>query len=448
MKKRTTIMAIIFVVAALFATTSQVFGTGSRTTGVILQNIDEDGSQDATVLLSYYNQSGTVVATQEAQLAQYAALGFNAGSVSGLGSGFVGSMVVSSNKKVGAVSNDTDDTSVGMYNGFTEGGTEFYLPALYKGAGGWSTEIWVQATGDVPAGTKAYLVFMDRQGNQTGTTKDVDMTSQATVKVSPDDYSDIPSGWAGGVVISSTQNIAAIGRITNGSITEMYNGFANGDSTVYGPALYKNAGGWYSGIMVQNVGVNTTTVSIDFYDRLGAKTGTYNFANEFVAKGVQAINTRNVSVLPSGWAGTAVIKSNNSEPIIAVIDVTNSGAGLGNMYNAGLESDASTEAYVPAQYYLAGGWTAGTIAMNIDPISTTITYEYYDRNTQSLTTSEDQSDVDQYIAFALNTAKVSGLPAGWAGAVKAKTDNTSRIIVVANITQSGKSAFYSAFPKK
>jgi hypothetical protein len=299
---------------------------------------------------------------------------------------------------------------------------------------------------------------MDRDGNQTGSTKTVDIATYATTKVVPEDYADIPDNWAGGVVIESDYKVAAVGRVTNGSITEMYNGFAGGDTTIYGPALYKNAGGWYSGIMVQNVGENPTDVSITFYDREGNENGTYDFPDTFVVNGVQAVNTRNVpdSVIGDGWAGTAVIESDNGEDIIAVIDVTNQGQGLGNMYNGALASDASTEAYVPAQYQYAsvGSWTSGVIAMNIDAADTDVTFAYYDRDTQALTTDETEEDVGQYIAFALNTQSVPGLLQGgattWAGATKVTTSNSSRVVVVANVTGygMGKTAMYSAFPKK
>jgi hypothetical protein len=341
-----------------------------------------------------------------------------------------------------------------MYNGFTDGATEFYLPAIYNYSTSWLTEIWVQCTEDVSGATdpQATITYMDRTGAVAGS-EPIDLATNATVLVDPGDT--VPDLWAGGVIVSSAYKVAAIARVTNGDITEMYNGFAGGDETVYAPSLYKNAGGWYSGIMVQNLGTSTTTVTIDFYDRLGAKTGTYTYPNEFVQNGVQAVNTLHVGVLDDGWAGTAVVQSSNGNPIIAVIDVTNQGAQLGNIYNAALESDASTEAYVPAQYEYAsvGGWTSGVLAMNIDPDPTTVTYEYYDRTTQALTTYTE-TQINQYIVFAMNTINVDNLvvsPATtWAGATKVTTNNTSRVVVGANVTNSalGKTAMYSAFPKK
>lgn len=445
----------ILVAAVLLTATGVVRGTGSRTGGVILQNIDPSGDV-ANIALNFYDQDGDVAATQPVTLAQFAAEGVNARNVSGLSDGFVGSVVIESDKRLGAVADDTDDTSVGMYNGFAEGATTFYLPAIYNypdTPNGWTTEIWVQATESVPGGETADVIYMNRQGEEEGKTT-VDLTTKATAKVDPSDT--VPNGWAGGVVISSTYKVAAIARVTNGDITEMYSGFPNGDAVNYAPALYKNAGGWYSGIMVQNLGTTSTTVSIDFYDRDGNKSGTYTFPDAFVANGVQAVNTRNVpdATIDDGWAGTAVVKSNNDNPIISVIDVTNQASGLGNIYKGALESDASEEAYIAAQYQYSsvGSWTSGVIAMNIDAGNTNVEFSYYDRDTQALTTSEEK-EVGQYIAFALNTVSIDDLLQGdattWAGATKVTTDDGSRVVVVANVTgyNMGKTAMYSAFPK-
>ena len=172
-----------------------------------------------------------------------------------------------------------------------------------------------------------------------------------------------------------------------------------------------------------------------------------------MSNGVKAISTRNVAGLPEGWAGTAVVQRDDAQDIIAVVDVTNSGASLGNMYNAGLASDASTVAYVPSQYLWAGGWTSGIIAMNISGTAADITFEYYDRTTQAMTTDVTATGIGQYIAKAYNTKKVTGLLTGgatsWSGSAIIRS--TQPVIVVVNVTGEqggsvGKAAFYSAFP--
>ena len=195
--RRFSVLLVVVLLASMLS--ASVGATGPRTTGAVVQNISGTA---ATVQLSYYNQAGVVVATDEKEIDPGAALGFSAGSsVLGLPTGFVGSLVVSADQPVGAVGNDTDTNTMGIFNAITQGSPLSYLPAIYKGAGGWSTEIWIQATQEVPVGATATIKFMNRAGQQVGTTKTVNLISYATLKVSPDDYADIATGYAGGVLV-------------------------------------------------------------------------------------------------------------------------------------------------------------------------------------------------------------------------------------------------------
>jgi len=459
MKKKLSVVAVLLVAGLLMGlTASTLSATGSRTTGVVVQNL---GDGPAAVRLDYYNQLGTVVAYTDTVVQPASAVGFGANNQADLTDGFVGSLVVSADQPIAAIGNDTDSDSVGFYSAVTEGAPKLYVPALYKGYGNWFSEIWVQTVEQVPAGTTATITFRDRLGAQTGTAKTIALTSYATIKVSPSDYADIPANWAGGAVIEASYKMGAVIRNTRdtgvtGMIAEEYNAFASGDTQVYVPAIYKSYGVWNSnGINVQNLGTQTTTVSIDFYDRLGNKTYTYNFPNAFAANGgVSAVNTKNFADadLPLGWAGTAVIKSNDGQPVIGIVDVTSTDQGKGNVYNAVLGSDGALTVYLPSQYKRFGGWRSGVIAMNLDAAPTTITFEFYERGATT-TSAVTSTTVNQYIAFAKNTLNADlGLDDGWSGTVVVRS-TTGNVVVVGNVdggfpTRAGLAGMYNAFPKK
>jgi hypothetical protein len=456
MKKKLSVLAVLLVVGLVMGlSVSALSATGSRTTGVVVQNL---GDEAATVRLDYYNQTGSTVAYTETVIQPASAVGFNAGGQPGLTDGFVGSLVVSADQPIAAIGNDTDSDSVGFYSAVTEGAAKLYVPALYKGYGNWFSEIWIQTVEEVPAGTTATVTFRDRSGNQTGTAKSVNLTSYATIKVSPSDYADIPANWAGGAVIEASYKMGAVIRNTRsttaGMISEEYNAFATGDTNVYVPAIYKSYGAWNSnGINVQNLGTDTTTVAIDFYDRDGNLVTTYNFPNAFAANGgVQAVNTNGIAELPTNFAGTAVIKS-SSQPVIGIVDVTSTAQGKGNVYNAVLGSDAAATVYLPSQYKKFGGWRSGVIAMNLGTEPVEITFEFYARGATTPTDTASLT-VDQYIAFAKNTLNPDlTLPDGWSGTVVVSAPAGSSIVVVGNVdggfpTNVGKAGMYNAFPKK
>jgi hypothetical protein len=459
MKKKLSVLAVLLVVGLLAGlTVSALSATGSRTTGVVVQNL---GDQAATVRLDYYNQAGTAVVYTETTIQPASAVGFGANNQAGLTDGFVGSLVVSADQPIAAIGNDTDSDSVGFYSAVTDGATTLYVPALYKGYGNWFSEIWIQAAESVPVGATATITFRDRLGAQTGTAKTVSLTSFATVMASPNDYADVPANWAGGAVIESSYKMAAVIRNTRdtgvtGMIAEEYNAFAAGDTMVFVPAIYKSFGVWNSnGINVQNLGTQTTTVSIDFYDRLGNKTYTYDFPSAFAANGgVSAVNTKNIADadLPLGWAGTAVIRSNDGQPVIGIVDVTSTDQGKGNVYNAVLASDGAATVYLPSQYKRFGGWRSGVIAMNLGPGDATITFEFYARGATT-TSAVTSTTVSQYIAFAKNTLNADlGLADGWSGTVVVKSVG-GNVVVVGNVdggfdANVGKAGMYNAFPKK
>lgn len=454
MQKRFAVISVLLALGLLFGASS-IIATGSRTTGAVVQNL---GDEAATVRLDYYNQTGANVAFTETVIQPASAVGFGAGSQAGLNAGFVGSLVVSADQPIAAIGNDTDDDSVGFYSAVTDGSTKLYIPALYKGYGNWNSEIWIQATEEVPNGATATVTFKDRTGAQTGTPKSVSLISYATIKISPSDYADIPTDntWAGGAVVDSTYKMAIVIKNTRataaGMIAEEYNAFAAGDTQVYVPAIYKAFGAWNSnGINVQNLGAAETTVSIDFYNRSGQLVTTYAFPTAFSANGgVQAVNTRNIAALTDGYAGTAVIKS-SGQPVIGIVDVTSTDQGKGNVYNAVLGTDGATTVYLPSQYKRFGGWRSGVIAMNLGATPATVTFEFYARGATT-TSAVTTTTVGQYIAFAKNTLNADlGLTDGWNGTVVVKS--TQPVVVVGNVdggfpNRAGLAGMYNAFPKK
>ncbi len=452
--KKLSLVTVLLVAGLLMGlSVSNILATGSRTTGVVVQNL---GDAATTVRLDYYNQAGNTVAFTETVVQPASAVGFGASNQTGLSDGFVGSLVVSADQPIAAIGNDTDSDSVGFYSAVTEGATKVYLPALYKGLGNWYSELWIQAVEQVPSGATATITFRDRQGNQTAQ-KTINLVTYATVKVLTADETGIPAGWAGGAVIESSYKMGAVvrnSRVTEaGMIAEEYNGFPAGDTQVFVPAIYKVFGAWDSnGINVQNLGTTTTTVSIDFYDRNGSKVTTYNFPNAFAANGgVQAINTNNIDALATGYAGTAVVRS-SGQPIIAIVDVTSRAQGKGNAYNAVLASDGATTVYLPSQYKRFGGWRSGVIAMNLGATPATITFKFYARGATTPSATATQNNVAQYIAFAKNTLNEDlGLADGWSGTVV--VESTQPVVVVGNVdggfpTRAGLAGMYNAFPKK
>jgi hypothetical protein len=149
--------------------------------------------------------------------------------------------------------------------------------------------------------------------------------------------SGLDDGWAGSVVISAGENIAAFGQAlwTNSALDPSearyrtagaYNGFQEGANTLYLPSLAKRDGAQLSRISVQSaVAPNTGTpgdvaFTIEFYDRDGNLSHTYNGTTKEAAQAT--INLADISQLTSPWLGAAVITADDPSDLLAAVATT------------------------------------------------------------------------------------------------------------------------------
>lgn len=116
-----------------------------------------------------------------------------------------------------------------------------------------------------------------------------------------------------------------------------YNDFLAGSDTIILPRIYKKhpdgSATWSTGIQVQNVGTSSTTVTVSYYNLAGSLEDTE-------PKWVQENNSVTFyqpsnGDLNDGFIGSAVITSDNGQPIVAQVNVTNDGSGDAAMSYSG-----------------------------------------------------------------------------------------------------------------
>jgi len=193
------------------------------------------------------------------------------------------------------------------------------------------------------------------------------------------DSGSLPAGWVGGVVVSSSQPIVAVGRPHIGTQISTYNGFASGSLSAYMPMLFKGAFGSYdSAFYVQNVHAsNTASITIKYYDNAGTLNCTKSDTlAPLASKGYWVPSaTCDTGSLPAGWVGGVVVTSN--QPIVAV-GRPNLGAQV-TTYN-GFPS-GSLNAYVPMLFRdgFGGSYDSALYLQNIQVSnSANITIKLYD----------------------------------------------------------------------
>ncbi|MCB9112670.1 MAG: hypothetical protein H6634_15605 [Anaerolineales bacterium] len=105
---------------------------GDYNTALYIQNVDANTSD---ITIDFYSSAGTHTCTMNQTLSSFAAWGYWLPSATCVPDGWAGSAVVTSTSNVVAVARPHIGTEVTAYPGLPTGGTEAYLPLLYKNGG-------------------------------------------------------------------------------------------------------------------------------------------------------------------------------------------------------------------------------------------------------------------------------------------------------------------------
>ena len=324
---------------------------------------------------------------------------------------WAGGITIESDRDVVAVGRPHVGTQVMTYDGFSSGSLTMYVPMLFKNMwGSYNSALYVQ---NVNAANTANITikFYDTNGNLSCTKNDTINALSSKGYWIPSETC-LPSSWVGGVVITSNQNIVAVGRPHIGTEVTTYNGFASGSPTMYVPMLFKQAFGSYnSALYVQNVdAVNSATVAIKYYDSNGNLTCTKNDTiSKLSSKGYWLPSE---TCLPVGWVGGVVVTSNRNivavgRPHIGTQVTTYSGFAAGGLSMS-----------VPMLFKQAfGTYNSALYVQNIDSVNTaSITVKYYDKNGDLSCTNVDT--IAPLASKGYWVPSETCLPAGWVGSAQ------------------------------
>ena len=344
MKKLLTLgMALVIVLMTVLPVLAADPNPGTGNTDIIVQNTDTNtGNPAATVNVDYINQAGGVEKTVFASVNPLAAGEFSA-ATSGLGDGWIGSAVVSSEKELAAVVNvlwtngsANDHTTGGAYAGYEAGSTEAYLPYLVYNPGLQFSRFSVQNV-DTGGSASITMKYINRDGTTDFTITDtVPAQAQKTyelnkpgVKIpvwSTSSYFNTNGNWTGAVVITSSRPIVAVMTNHWKNWAVVMNASASSAAKVYAPSVArrnKMKGGslkWqeWSIITVQNPSATTAaTVSLTY---INGDTGTTDLtitgqvigpgaAKGYNTKGGGDVDKTVYNVLGGTWTGSVIIQS-------------------------------------------------------------------------------------------------------------------------------------------
>lgn len=350
-------------------------------------NIQNTGTAEAQVVISFYDANGTDVL--DFAVSPNIAVGGSRSlyvptDVTGLNNGQF-SAVVSSSQPLQVVvnSSSTGPATAGAYTGLQSDqiGQTLYFPGLYKAYYGFNSEMILQNTDAANATAVNVTFYSQATGAAVGTVGPLTIKGNASMVLALQDVTQVVGGNATGLVsakVSSDKALAGVANIWTGAGKggefSDYDGLVGGSSTtIYTPALYRNYYGFISALTVMNLGTAATTVKLTYSN------GT-NYTQDLLPNQAFQWLQEFDNALPQGnTAGVFSAKIEfpagvTPQPIASLVTVEHKVAGSLASYNG--PATASTTINCPVTMKSFYGWFTAETVQNVGAANANITITY------------------------------------------------------------------------
>ena len=284
-----------------------------------------------TISLTFYDLNGAVVGTPLTDSIAANETKSYYRSTMPVTSGFNGSVVISADVEIAAMSNlvglnaSASPISYAAYSGFKSGATSAYLPTLFKDNYGYNTFFYVQNTG--AADTVVNIQYSD------GTTAATSVIKPGqSVVVNQKNEPHTPKVFS--ATLTSTVSPIAVSVVEEGSTLFSYTGFGSGSTTPLMPLINQNNYGYFTGVQIMNTGASSAIVTVTYTPSISGTAcqetrtlaaGTSKTFSQFVfyqsqnESGDPAFNT--TCTMGQTFVGSAQVTVNSSSaPLVAVVN--------------------------------------------------------------------------------------------------------------------------------
>ena len=425
------VLLLLSLMATLIGTGSgSVFAQGafaSYTSGVQVANLEASA---ATVTLTAFNQDGTQNgAPFTADIPANGSTTFF--PIKNVSSGFNGSLVISSSKKIAAISNivESNFKAAASYVGRDAGATSVRLPLLNANNSGFNTWFSVQNAGTADATIN--VAYSDGKTNtavvKPGAAKVFFQATEGhTAKV-----------FAG--TVTSTQPLVAAVIQESSSVMFAYTGFTGAGSTnpVF-PLINANNAGYITGVQIQNAGTAPTDVTLSYTP---SSAGTACTEKQTIPAGDSktfALNAFANSSLGAAencadlgrFIGSAKVTVNSAnQPLVGIGNQLLPGKN-GEAYGSFSAEEATTKVVMPLIMDRNGGFFTGFSIQNVGTAATAVSCVFTNSSytvsgnlnpDQALADLQGGKIADKYVGAATCTAAAGGKIVGVVNQLGANT---------------------------
>ena len=295
--------------------------------------------------------------------------------------------------------------------GWGQAGTTIHLPLLMDSNGGWSTSVTILNTSTSMASFDLDYFGQNSGGPYQGPQGSLGPNESVT-------YGQLDSSCptvGAGRIISDQPLAVTVREGSDNNDNMVYNGFSAGATTVNLPLIMANNYGWYTGIAVQNLGSEPTSITVNYYPSPGFSDTAYvqpNATAIFVQSGGQWGSNR--------WVGSARVTT-ASQHIAAIVNQTTTGRA--SSYSG--FANGSGFIVLPDIRYDYGGWTSAVQVQNLDGTPADVVLRVYGSQTW-------EDSIEGYKSVTLYP--VPGTWPGFRGPVTLECTNGRRIAAIVNTT--------------
>lgn len=407
------IFGFVFLLVAVVASLAFAQGKFAYTSGFMVQNLE---ATDANVSITYYNPDGSIDATATDTIPASSSKNY---FPIGSSDGFDGSVVISSDRQVGAVVNvlSSDYNESASYLGTSNVATTVQLPLLMKGNSGYDTWFNVQNTGS--STTNVTVNYSD------GTSATATIAAGASASFYQANESHTDKVFSA-IVTSDSQPIAATVMEEDPSVMFAYSGLTSGSTTPVMPLINANNAGYITGVQILNGGSSSTDVTVSYTpsDAGTACTETQTIPAgqsatfalyAFADSGAQS-NTTTTCVASERFVGSAKVTSNSTnQPLTSIVNQLKPGVN-GEAYVAFDPASATDTVMLPLIMDRNSGFFTGVNVMNVGSSATvnctftnsSVTVSHTLDTDEAFTEIQNGAIADGYVGSATCTAGAGG----------------------------------------
>ena len=410
--------------------------------------VRNDGAQPKDVTITVFNENGSMAAG-----VTYPSLPANSQWYYNPSlSNWRGSAVVDASEDVSVIveSQYGTEESVTNYNGIAstdpydtgwgKTGTIIYVPAVKRASGGRTGQFYIFNTGSGSATVTPS--FKQKDNGSSYACSNITIPAMGRYIYHPASCS-LPGNQFYGAKLTSNQPLAVllVEQDDSGNPrAATSNGFSAGASPNFIP-LVKS--GWYgndTGLAVQNVGANSATVNVTFYDRDSAQTWSTSYAlDPLSSHSFWVPNT-----VPSGKIASARLTTTPQQDLVATVYEAKTGQDWRMQHNGFL---VGSNTVILPRIVKTSSWITGFQVQNVGGANASVTVRYYDANGNTNASWNQTATIASYEAATFAQAQHAALPNPFYGSaiITANQPIVAEVNFASGSGSNDKSMSYSGF---